>query len=162
MSEKKRTAKQLILMGIVVLCAVFLAFGMFLPWLNVYGVHNGEPVKNAYPIFNNTYTIMSNYNNTFPISGIRFTALLCAITCGFSAFLIIFGVVDVYQPEKGIKIFWSILTILSAVALAGLSMYYLDKINAYFTNETVFKVAFGFIAIPASTLVSGISLILYK
>lgn len=162
MSEKKRTARQLIILGIVVLCAIFLALGMFLPWLTVCGVDNGKAVENGLPVFNSTYTIMSNYKNTFPISGIRFTALLCAITCGFSAFLVIFGVTDIYQPEKGIKIFWSVLTMLSAVVLAVLSIYYLDKINAYFTNDTVFRIAFGFISMPLATLTSGIALLSYK
>ena len=161
--KEKRTAKQLILLGLVVACAVLLALGLFLPWLTSHGIHNGNAVEQGIPIFDNTYTIMSNYKNTFPISVIRFIGLLCALGCMACAFLIIFGVVEFYQPEKGVKIFFSVITMLVGIAVAVLSVIYLVKINEFFANSTTyFAVAFGFITVPLATIGSGICLLLYK
>ena len=162
MSEKKRTARQLILLGLVVACAVVFTTGMFLPWLTWPGknVNTGQIVPLGVPLFESDYTIMSNIANTFPINAVRFCALLCALACGGNAFLIIFGVVDMYQPEKGIKYFWSIATIVVGLALAGLSITYLLVFNA--NTTTVLTLNYGFIAIPFGTICSGICLLLYR
>ncbi|MBQ8881983.1 MAG: hypothetical protein IJY70_01135 [Clostridia bacterium] len=159
MSDKKLHTRQLILLGVAVAAAIVLALGLFLPWATLVSDESSSGI----PIFDSSYTIMSNYKGTLSINIVRFIALLCALGCVVSVFTIIAGVTELAQVGGSSKIFIGIVTIIAGVAVIGVTVYYLVLLNNFFSNSAIFyTVGFGVIAIPLGAIASGIALLLYK